>query len=170
MAMHPLPPQAYTKETLVQSYAWLQNQSEGIKEIATTPDILVSLYLKAKLQGESALERPSIQNFKNELRSLAGMMGEFEIAELKAPAAPTPPVATSPSQAYAQAAPPQPQPQAPAPTKAPLESKKADQLCPDSNCQAMIQEVKTHLNLSSEQEALRVLVSLGYKQIKPLIK
>jgi hypothetical protein len=164
MAMHPLPPQAYTKETLVQSYAWLQNQSEGIKEIATTPDILVSLYLKAKLQGESALERPSIQNFKNELRSLAGMMGEFEIAELKAPAAPVQAASPAPHVHFA------PPPAPVAPTKAPLESKKSDPLCPDSNCQAMIQEVKTHLNLSSEQEALRVLVSLGYKQIKPLIK
>jgi hypothetical protein len=61
--MNPLPPQAYTKETLVKAYAWLQTQSEHIKELATTPDVLVSLYLKAKLQGDSALERPSIQNF-----------------------------------------------------------------------------------------------------------
>ncbi len=79
--MNPLPPQAYTKETLVHAYAWLQNQSENIKELATTPDVLVSLYLKAKLQGDGALERPSIQNFKNELRNLAGMMGEFEVLD-----------------------------------------------------------------------------------------
>jgi hypothetical protein len=163
MAMHPLPPQAYTKETLVQSYAWLQNQSESIKEIATTPDILVSLYLKAKLQGDSALERPSIQNFKSELRSLAGMMGEFEMDDLRAPPAPAPqqPVAR-PSQTSAQntkSVPPRP-----------IDTKPESLTCPDSNCQAMIQEVKTQLNLSTEQEALRVLVSLGYKQIKPLIK
>jgi hypothetical protein len=79
--MNPLPPQAYTKETLVHAYAWLQNQSENIKELATTPDVLVSLYLKAKLQGDGALERPSIQNFKNELKNLAGMMGEFEVLD-----------------------------------------------------------------------------------------
>ena len=83
MSMNPLPPQAYTKDTLVEAYAWLQSQSESIKEIATTPDILVSLYMKAKMQGMEALERPSIQNFKSELKSLVGIMGEFEIKEHK---------------------------------------------------------------------------------------
>lgn len=81
--MNPLPPQAYTKDTLVEAYAWLQSQNESIKEIATTPDILVSLYMKAKMQGMEALERPSIQNFKSELKSLVGIMGEFEIKEHK---------------------------------------------------------------------------------------
>ena len=61
MTMNPLPPQAYTKDTLVQAYAWLQSQSEQIKEMATSPDTLVSLFVKAKLQGHAALERPSIQ-------------------------------------------------------------------------------------------------------------
>ncbi len=83
MSMNPLPPQAYTKDTLVDAYAWLQSQNESIKEIATTPDILVSLYMKAKMQGMEALERPSIQNFKSELKSLVGIMGEFEIKEHK---------------------------------------------------------------------------------------
>lgn len=77
MTMNPLPPQAYTKDTLLKAYAWLQSQNESIKEMATTTDILVSLYLKASRDGDSALDRPSIQNFKNELRSLAGMMGEL---------------------------------------------------------------------------------------------
>ena len=85
MTMNPLPPQAYTKDTLVQAYSWVQNQNESIKELATTPDVLVSLYLKAKLQGDSALDRPSIQNFKNELRSLAGMMGELESSQKSVP-------------------------------------------------------------------------------------
>src|SRR3954470_22465828 len=78
MAMNPLPPQAYTKETLLRAYSWLQNQSSAIKEMATTPDMMVSLFLKANRDGDSALDRPSIQNFKNELKSLAGMMGELE--------------------------------------------------------------------------------------------
>src|SRR4051812_44852045 len=81
MTMNPLPPQAYTKETLVKAYQWMQHQSDSIKEMATNPDMLVSLFLKAKMQGEGALERPSIQNFKNELKNLAGMMGEFEVIE-----------------------------------------------------------------------------------------
>ena len=68
MTMNPLPPQAYTKETLLKAYSWLQNQNANIKELAITPDILVSLFLKAKMNGESSLERPSIQNFKAELK------------------------------------------------------------------------------------------------------
>ncbi len=35
-------------------------------------------FLKATRDGDGALERPSIQNFKNELKSLAGMMGELD--------------------------------------------------------------------------------------------
>lgn len=82
--MHPLPPQAYTKDTLVKAYQWIQLQPKGIQELATTPDVLVSLFLKAKLQGESALDRPSIQNFKSELKNLAGQLGEFESAREQA--------------------------------------------------------------------------------------
>ncbi|WP_413582642.1 hypothetical protein [Bdellovibrio sp. HCB288] len=78
MTMNPLPPQAYTKETLLKAYQWLMSQNSNIKEIATTPDMLVSLYLKATRDGESALERPSIKNFKSELKSLAGLMGELD--------------------------------------------------------------------------------------------
>lgn len=78
MTMNPLPPQAYTKDILLKAYQWLMGQNGSIKEMATTPDILVSLYLKATRDGDHALDRPSIQNFKNELRSLAGMMGELD--------------------------------------------------------------------------------------------
>ncbi|MCK6597007.1 MAG: hypothetical protein L6Q37_01470, partial [Bdellovibrionaceae bacterium] len=69
---------AYTKDSLLKAYSWLQNQEASIKEMATTPDILVSLYLKATRDGDAVLDRPSIQNFKHELKQLAGMMGEFD--------------------------------------------------------------------------------------------
>lgn len=76
--MNPLPPQAYTKDTLLLAYSWLMNQAPAIREMATTPDILVSLYLKATRDGDAALDRPSIQNFKTELRNLAGIMGHLD--------------------------------------------------------------------------------------------
>lgn len=78
MSMNPLPPQAYTKDTMLKAYAWVMNQPENIKELATTPDILVSLYLKAQRDGLESLERPSIQNFRDELKSLAGMMDHLD--------------------------------------------------------------------------------------------
>lgn len=76
--MNPLPPQAFTKDTLQKAYLWLNNQAPHVKELAATPELLVSLYLKAERNGEESLNRPSIQNFKNELKSLAGMIGDFE--------------------------------------------------------------------------------------------
>ncbi len=217
MTMNPLPPQAYTKETLVQAYAWLQGQNEHIKELATTPDVLVSLYLKAKLQGDGALERPSIQNFKNELKNLAGMIGEFEVADsVEKLELPPPPRATTTqtfrfrsqdfktektmtsghveksipssiphsapqpaphsqmhSHAQAQPTPPPQQTSAPAyhhhsptaPTAIPTNVPSLDTRTLD-----MIQEVKIQFNLSSDTEAMRLLVSIGYNQVKGLLK
>lgn len=81
MAMNPLPPQAYTKDTLVKSYNWLALQGPHIKELATTTDVMVSLYLKAQRDGLSSLENPSIQNFKNELKTLTTMLGNFDVKE-----------------------------------------------------------------------------------------
>lgn len=78
MAVSSIPPQAYTKETLLKAYAWLMNQDQHVKELATTPDILVSLFLKAQRKGDESVDAPSIQSFKNELKNLAGMMGELD--------------------------------------------------------------------------------------------
>ena len=159
MTMNPLPPQAYTKDTLVLAYAWLQSQNESIKEIATSPDNLVSLYLKAKSQGEAALERPSIKNFKSELKSLAGMMGEFEVMDSEK-------VSEKPMGVRVRA-------------NSNGISNMASEVKtnPGNDFQnldlqslTMIQEVKTKLNLSSEQEALRLLLSVGYNHTKALFK
>jgi hypothetical protein len=169
MAMNPLPPQAYTKETMLKAYAWLQTQADSIKEIATTPDILVSLFLKAKMNGEASLERPSIQNFKAELKNLAGMMGEFETGDHAAPKAHRPLPKAPPEKATPEAPPagasfsnssfnlsPEPVPG----------QSSVDQL--DSQSQGMIREVKESFNLSSDNEALRLLISVGYKKVKQL--
>lgn len=178
MTMNPLPPQAYTKETLVKAYAWLQSQNENIKELATTPDVLVSLFLRAKLQGDASLERPSIQNFKKELKNLAGMMGEFEVVE-PAPTSqqtqPTPTIRFR-SQDYNK---PEPEASSPGPSagsssnhftsnSAPSSAELGRQL--DIRSQSMIQEVKTQFNLSSDSEALRLLLAVGHNQLKTLIK
>ena len=149
MAMNPLPPQAYTKETLMTAFAWLQGQSDSIKEMAANPDILVGLYLKAKLQGEEVLERPSIQNFKNELKSLAGMMGEF-----------SPKMEASPKLGSMTSAPAsQLQPQTQPVPHQPMSQSQAHSL--DLKSTQMIHEIKEQLNLSSDTEALRLLISVG---------
>lgn len=176
MTMNPLPPQAYTKETLLKAYSWLQNQPQNIKEMASTPDVLVSLYLKTTRDGEGALSRPSIQNFKHELKQLAHMMGELEA-----------PVGT-PSPAHSQTASVAPSAplSSPATTSNPGQSQNNFRqegsqrsfavdggtlpysVHLDGKSWYMIQEVKERLNLSSEMEALRVLIKVGADKIKSL--
>lgn len=149
MTMNPLPPQAYTKETMLKAYQWLMVQNSNIKELATTPDILVSLYLKATRDGSSALERPSIQNFKNELKSLSGIIGELEKPthqKIEKPESNDLPLIAAPAR----------------------NTDLVEVL--DSTTRAMIQEVKVELNLSSEIEALRMLVKIGYNKSKGLFK
>ncbi len=186
--MNPLPPQAYTKETLGKAFAWLQTQSENIKEMATSSDVLVSLYLKAKLNGNGALERPSIQNFKSELKSLAGMMGEFEVVdpsmnaearlqnEMQMPIANSLHSSLNNSFATAQAAPsaqnrsalPTPAQPAPVTSQPSVQPAGSTGLSLDSQSLAMIHEVKTLLNLSSDTEALRALIAVGAKTLKKI--
>jgi hypothetical protein len=149
MSLDQFPPQAYTKETLLKAYNWLQSQPEGVRDLASTPDQLVSLYLKnsrgSSLEG---LERPSIQSFKSELKSLAGMMGDLEKKQEPAQAPPVqPPKHLNLNSTYVS-----PSPQW------------------DEVSQSLIREVKSELNLSSDQEALRMLVKIGYQKVRSLYK
>ncbi len=141
MPVNPLPPQAYTKETLQKAYAWLLTQNESVKGIAQDQNILVSLYLKAQRNGEASLEAPSIQNFKQELKSLANMIGEFQPMPSMTQPAPQPTAQTAPLK---------------------------QDLNFDADTLKAIQLVRETLNLSSEQEALRALVALGIRQFKKL--
>ncbi len=150
MTMHPLPPQAYTKDTLQRAYTWLLSQSPTIKELASTQDMLISLYLKAQRNGEASLEAPSIQNFKQELKSLANMIGDFSTAPAAAQAAQNT-IQTAPAGASV------------SPTPIVVSS-----LGLDTQSSNAINEVRIALNLSSDVEALRALVSLGYKQFKKI--
>lgn len=191
MTMNPLPPQAYTKDILLKAYNWLMGQNTSIKEMATTPDILVSLYLKATRDGDHSLDRPSIQNFKNELRNLAGMMGELDRPQ-NSQAHPNKAPLPNAGASYAShhTAPPvvNPTPVAEAPPSSQTQAQASqthvsytektvtamtrktdlfEQL--DSVSRAMIHEVKEELNLSSEVEALRMLIKIGYTRSKSLL-
>ncbi len=162
MAMNPLPPQAYTKDTLLRAYAWLQNQNPSIRGMATTPDILVSLYLKTTRDGEEALDRPSIQNFKNELKSLAGLMGELEISknvEVQKPI-------SAPVHSTDETPPTWPSTQKKS-TTLNFRALTLENLDPLSL--EMLDEVKNGFNLSDPAEALRMLIKLGYLKAKKIL-
>lgn len=185
MTMNPLPPQAYTKEILQKAYSWLLTQSSSIKEMASSQDMLVSLYLKAQRNGDASLEAPSIQNFKQELKSLANMMGDLSSAGQVNGAVNT----TSTSVGYT-------------PNNMSAQTGRSHNMNPshnnayngtaasgagangtsvdsyslhipdlnrlDQQTLSAIADVKNTLNLSSDAEALRALVSLGYKQFKKI--
>lgn len=166
MTMNPLPPQAYTKETLLKAYQWLMLQNPSIKEMATTPDILVSLYLKTTRDGQHALDRPSIQNFKNELKSLAGIMGELDRPPIDPQVMDTVSVHPPPMRA----GPTQTQVSYTEKTLTAMTHKPDIVDFFDSPTLSMIQEVREELNLSSDTEALRFLIKIGYNRAKALMK
>lgn len=172
LTMNPLPPQAYTRDTLLKALRWVLSQPDHIKEMANSEDLAVSLYLKAQRQGEESLERPSIQNFKNELKSLAGMMGELEgqkqpVTSLQNSMMQQNSVQNHPPLNHQQNHPQQSQNISASQFQAPRELDLKSVL--DVKSWSMIQEVKTAFNLSSETEVLRLLISLGYHKSKQIM-
>lgn len=191
MAVNPLPPQAFTKETLQKAYTWLLTQSPSIKEMASTQDMLISLYLKAQRNGEASLETPSIQNFKQELKSLANIMGDLQTPQpsnssanqnssnsvahhhassaqssLNNSSASFSASATSSSQSG------QTNASAPRSSQAQVISETTTTAAMltglDATTLHAIHDVKQTLNLSSDAEALRALIALGHKQFRKI--
>jgi hypothetical protein len=193
-----LPPQAYTREILTAAFNWLQTQPESAKKLATTPDALVGLFMRAQRFGNSNLETDapvSSQNFMSDLKNLAEGLKQFEEprqAELRRSAAaaaqhfqqqhqhqPHPPHA----QSNAAQSIPQFQ-QAPAMAQSFMAPHQHQAF--SSNGAAghaigngfsgmnerswtMIQEVKAHFNLSSDGEAINMMLALAYKSLKNLL-
>lgn len=172
MSMNPLPPQAYTKDALQKAYAWLMNQPPSIRELATTPEVLVSLYLKTQRDGMETLDRPSIQNFRSELKQLAGMMSEFSehenistmpafhqqpaqmptsFAEQKNTSNPM--AISSTSHQTHSTLKKAPAGETTAPIPAALDNQK------------MIQEVKERMGFSNDQQALDALIRVGFHHL-----
>ncbi|MEQ1724211.1 MAG: hypothetical protein ABL930_13655, partial [Pseudobdellovibrio sp.] len=141
--------------------------------------MLVSMYLKAQRSGDASLETPSIQNFKQELKNLASMIGDLQTPQTLPPApAPMPTHTPQPSTNITNHYKPMP---ASGLTQTIKESATAlqnngsnfsgannslGQL--DLQSLQILADVKQNLNLSSDIEALRALISLGYKQFKKM--
>jgi hypothetical protein len=228
-----LPPQAYTREILTAAFNWLQTQPESVRKIATTPDALVGLFMRAQRYGNSSLEADapvSSQNFMSDLKSLAEGLKQFEdpkdqrryAAQAAAAAAaaaagipaPTAPQQQVQNQAHAQHVMHQQMPSphpgmnganygnnmasgqtanfqgltthtrqqsmtgfvvntqgAGSPMGAPLGMMNQESLPAgiNENSLRMIQEVKTYFNLSSDAEAINMMVALAYKNLKNLL-
>ncbi|MFN7905688.1 MAG: hypothetical protein ACK5P5_10945 [Pseudobdellovibrionaceae bacterium] len=160
--MNPLPPQAYTKDALQKAYAWLMNQPPSVRELATTPEVLVSLYLKTQRDGMETLDRPSIQNFRSELKQLAGMMSEFSEHEniSTMPAAFAEQKNTS-GQTISHSTSHQTQSH----LKKTSVIETSAQIPPYFDNQKMIQEVKDRIGFSTDQQALDALIRVGFHHL-----
>ena len=152
------PPQAYTKETVTQAYEWLFAQQPNVREMASDLDTMVALYLQAKRRRANAgvsTNPVSAKAFKDELKGLAENFKQFEPQMQPAPVAPIvqpvfvpqlPPIVTAPA----------------APAQSSL-----TQL--DDKSLQHIRQVMASLNLSSESETLRLIISLGYEKVREIL-
>ena len=159
-----LPPQAYTRDTLVKAIEWLHTQPPTVRERATSADLLVNIYLQARRRAAVQMEAPvSGENFKTDLKHLVEDLKQFE-----EPSAPPPQAGRSPSNSsfempametplmQAMAAHPIAQPKPPGMWQV------------DARSMAAAREMQQRLNLSSENEGLRMLVTLGLERARDL--
>lgn len=183
-----LPPQAYTRETLSIAFNWLQTQPESVRKQATTPDVLVGLYMRAQRFGGSSLETEapvSSQAFMSDLKHLAEGLKQFEeprSAHGQRRAMPPHAISSQqmqvPGQHVASASAAhhgqfhshidmnsefslstETFQETPAPARANL----------NERSWAMIREVRTQLNLNSDVDAINMMVALAYKNLKNLL-
>jgi hypothetical protein len=197
-----LPPQAYTRDTLVKAIEWLHTQPQAVRERATSADLLVNIYLQARRRAAVQMEAPvSGETFKADLKHLVEDLKQFEEPSAPPPQAGRSPssgaydigpahapveplfkhqpvfesvpahghVAPMPAHAHSVAA-PHPQHQAPAP---PPHAPQAQGPKPatwhvDARSLAAAREIQQRFNLSSEGEALRLLITLGQERARDL--
>ena len=172
-----LPPEAFTQKTLQAAFDWLQTQPEALRSAVHTPQRLVSLYKKSQRSQGSEPSGVS-KKFISDLKTLADPLAEslpplepapFEASPLEASQS-SPPLqsfdSSPPSpQASAAHSPPSPQPSAPASLPESDSQPNSDSLLAlDSVIRQRVMEVQSRFNLSSSDEALRLLVSLGYEK------
>ena len=88
MAGSKLPPQAYTRDILAHAYEWLKNQPGSVRELASSADNLVALYLQSKRRIKDGVQsydlnsdvaQKSKAQFKNELKNLSEGLKQFKI-------------------------------------------------------------------------------------------
>ncbi len=184
-----LPPQAYTREMLTQAFQWVQTQPEGIRKLADSADALVGLYLRAKRSGDANLENSapvSTENFRKSLKSLATELEQFSTPSPSASPSnipsqfvldiPESAVVENKSPNFLFQSKPAHKPEATfiekpsVPEPAPADNKFLSQNFEiiDAKTRTLLSKVQSRFNLSSENEALRLLISLGAERLEKL--
>lgn len=226
MGINQLPPQAYTRETLMQAFDWIKTQPQQVQNLASSTDALVSVYMQARRRaGSSPITHPvSSQSFKQDLKNLAEGLRAFDEESAPAveghahavtshaaashslpPQAHVPPPqmhqqqqtfhsapAAQPSYAAPMNSIQQPQiqyqaPQYQMPQQMPPQQMShqlpPQQMAPraipsayndpnanllDAKSMEVVRVVQSRFNLSSEGEALRMLISLGFEKVREI--
>lgn len=182
MANNQIPPQAYTREDVAKAYVWVQSQPEYVKNMATSRDALVALYLQARRNGVASLENlapVSSRDFQTQLQSLASELNQFEKPKetLKAttplqPAQHSVPPSLDINNGYEFDAKPQDTNPQPRYDERSVEFKISERrhteegLILDAKSQKIVDSVKAQLNMESDAEVMRMLLTLGYDKLK----
>ncbi len=187
------PAGTYGRGDLQAAFNWLVNQPEHIRKQASDPDRLMTLYYRSSgrpemirtteitrttdsirqsertdnARNETArieTEAPvSGQTFISDLRQINEALRQFDgptaQATIHTPLPPPQPILQSHHYSTAHSAPT---------AQASMLNPGASDT-PAGKTQAILAEVREKLNLSSEAEALNVLISLGYRRLKPLL-
>lgn len=184
-----LPPEAFTKETLQEAFNWLQDQPEPVRATVHTPERLVSLFRKSQRLNDQ--DAPvSSKKFIDDLKNLATSLDQFNSGTLPTQVQPQ----AQPQTPQPQVPQPEiPQESAPEVTrytpsipttpfnnqqtitetqtqKASFEvtTQKHQSVAVQSDLDPIsldrVQKVRSRFNLSSDNEALRLLISLGFEK------
>ena len=177
-----MPPQAYTREMLSQAFEWLKSQPSHVRERATTADGLVSMYLQSRRAtgavpdaplsnvGSLPIEAPSVESFKSDLRNLAENLRTFEAAEPQVYIRPPTHHHKAESLGANSDVSSTSHPTSATVTAGISATKPiAPKHIYDSQTMENIQTVREKLNLSSDSEALRLLVKLGFEKIRSIL-
>ncbi|PIT99150.1 MAG: hypothetical protein COT74_09055 [Bdellovibrionales bacterium CG10_big_fil_rev_8_21_14_0_10_45_34] len=157
----PLPPQAYTRETLSQAFLWLQTQPEHVRKMALSPDHLVALYTRSKrygdgLEASGEIPKASTEVFRSHLKSLASELQNFS------------PIAPVDHEVRSQSPTP--------PTSFLHQPEETDRFVPpptlqlDSKSSQLVELVKEGLGLTVDSEVVKMLIHLGYQKLRPLVE
>jgi hypothetical protein len=184
-----VPPQAFSQSELANAMKWLANQPDYVRNLAATPEGLINLYRKNYKAVDMDNNTPvSGESFRQELQDIAQKLGSFsdelptpprfdsyssQVSPLSASAnweEEAEPVGIS-KEGIAQALQKQMQNADPIGTRMYSQSgAKASILDSfDSLSKSRVQEVQSRFNLSSEDEALRILISLGFEKFQKLL-
>lgn len=181
--MRGMPPQAYSKQDILKAMEWLEKQSDQVRSQATNADVLMGMYKKALIYGDSFIDKQSPisgESFKNELKGIAEQLGGFDEA-------PSAKISRKVSEVSPISYHVEPETEAevmPASNNHDVIQKENIKISIqrqlqtkdhgfnlsslDSVTQSRVKEVRARFNLSRDEEALRMLISIGYEKLQKI--